>query len=120
MAVLHPDNPLKDKTVHVRANGRERHMTTGQRAMAIAMLSPEPEKGGRGKKGAISGKFSGVAHQRLSDARAVLAYSPELAEAVMRHGKKAPINGQLCGSPQMDFKECRSERHKWRSWNRRP
>ncbi len=56
--------------------------------MAIAMLSPKPEdacergkKGGRGKKAAGTGELSGVAHQRVSDARAVLAYSPEPAEA---------------------------------------
>jgi ParB-like nuclease domain len=32
------------------ANVHRRHMTKGQRAMAVAMISPEPEKGGRGKK----------------------------------------------------------------------
>ncbi|HXV29193.1 MAG TPA: hypothetical protein VD840_02580 [Sinorhizobium sp.] len=29
-----------------------RHMSKGQRAMAVAMLYPEPEEGGRGKKSA--------------------------------------------------------------------
>ena len=43
--------------------------------MAVAMLRPEPEKGGRGKKAADIGEFSGVAHQRVSDARAVLAHT---------------------------------------------
>ena len=66
-------------------------MTKGQRAMAIAMLSPEPEdapergkKGGRGKKASINGQLSSIPRQRIHDARAVLAYSLELAEAVMR------------------------------------
>ena len=52
-------------------------MTKGQRAMAIAMLSPTPEgasergkKGGRGKKAPTSGE---VSSQRIADARAVLA-----------------------------------------------
>ncbi len=50
-----------------------------------AMLHPEPAKAHRGKKGAISGSF--VSHQRIVDVRAVLAYSPEVAEAVMRGEK---------------------------------
>ncbi len=55
--------------------------------MAVAMLRPKPEKGGRGKKGATSGAFSVVPHQRIADARAVLSYSRELAEAVMQAEK---------------------------------
>jgi hypothetical protein len=62
--------------------------------MAVAMIRPEPEstaerggKGGRGKKLSASGQLSAVPRQRLSDARAVLAYSRELAEAVMRGDK---------------------------------
>ncbi len=56
-------------------NIHRRNLTQGQRAMAVAMLRPEPEKGGRGKKGAINGEFSGVSHQRVADARAVLAHT---------------------------------------------
>ena len=56
----------EDPTAYVlSANVHRRNLSTGQRAMAIAMLRPEPEKGGRGKKGATNGGFSGVAHQRL-------------------------------------------------------
>ncbi len=84
-------------------------MTKGQRAMAVAMLSPEPEdasergkKGGRGKKAPTNGEVSGVNSQRLADARTVLAYSPELAEAVMRHGK--PLQAAPRGeSPPLSF-----------------
>jgi hypothetical protein len=39
---------------------------------------PEPEKGGRGNKGKAS-ETGGFSRQRLGDARAVLAFSPELA-----------------------------------------
>ncbi len=49
-----------------------------------------------GKKATINGEVSGVAHQRVSDARAVLTYSRELAEAVMLGGKPlqaAPVEG---------------------------
>ena len=46
--------------------------------MAVAMIRPEPEKGGRGKKlkGTEAVQFSKM---RLSQARAILASSPETA-----------------------------------------
>jgi ParB-like chromosome segregation protein Spo0J len=80
------------------ANIHRRSLTQGQRAMAVAMIRPEPEKGGRGKKGATSGGFSGVAHQRIADARAVLAYSRKLAEAVMSGDK--PLKAALAEARQ--------------------
>ncbi len=40
-------------------------MTQGQRAMAGAMIYPEPAKRGRGNKIAASGEFSGVSMQHL-------------------------------------------------------
>ena len=49
--------------------------------MALAMLYPEPEKGGRGHKGKAT-ETSGFSQQRLREARAVLHHSPELARAV--------------------------------------
>lgn len=52
-------------------------------ARLVTMRHPKPEKGGRGKKLAGNGEFSGVSHQRVADARAVLSYSRELAEVVM-------------------------------------
>ncbi len=71
------------------ANVHRRNLTTGQRAMAVAMLAPEPpeasesgKKGGRGKKGPASGSLS-VSSQRIAEAREVLKYSRELAETVM-------------------------------------
>ena len=63
--------------------------------MAVAMLSPKPEdasergkKGGRGKKAPTNGEVSGINSQRLADARAVLAYSREISEAVLRCGER--------------------------------
>ena len=96
----------EDPTAFVlSANVLRRNLTTGQRAMAVAMLRPEPEtaeergqKGGRGKKASINGQVSGVSRQRLSDARAVLAYSRELAQAVMRAGK--PLQAALAEARQ--------------------
>ncbi len=84
----------EDPTAYVlSANIHRRNLTPGQRAMAVAMLRPEPEKRGRGNKRTINGEFSEISQQRLSDARAVLKHSHELAEAVM-HGEK-PLQAAL-------------------------
>src|SRR4029077_574084 len=51
--------------------------------MALAMLYPEPEKGGHGKKGrlqTVTEKVT-VSQNRIGIARAVLRHSPELADA---------------------------------------
>jgi hypothetical protein len=66
------------------ANINRRHLTKGQRAMAVAKIYPKPEKGGRGKNSSVAKEFSG---ERLSLARAVLRHAPDLAEQV--------INGSL-------------------------
>ena len=60
-------------------------MTIGQRAMQHAMLWPEAEKGGRGKKALTIKGFSGGF---LSQARAVLAYSRPLADALVLEPQK--------------------------------
>ena len=97
----------EDPLVFVDSTELRRNLTAGQRAMAVAMLSPEPEdaevrgrKGGRGKKAAINGEVSSVPHQRLSDARAVLAYSPELAQAVMQDGSPWMLPFLCCATPR--------------------
>lgn len=65
----------------VSANINRRNLTKGQRAMALARLYPEPEKGGRGKTNSLLSKeFSGA---RISQARTVLAWSPQVAAAVL-------------------------------------
>jgi hypothetical protein len=38
------------KPTFLSANINHRHMTAAQRAMAVAMIYPEPGKGGRGKR----------------------------------------------------------------------
>ena len=53
-------------------------MTKGQRA--VAMIYPEPEKGGRGKKSSVTEGFSS---ERLSLARTVLQYAGDLADSVL-------------------------------------
>jgi hypothetical protein len=47
--------------------------------MLIAMLYPDPEKGGRGKNSKLNLEFSGM---RLSQARTVLRYAPDLLDPV--------------------------------------
>lgn len=66
-------------------NLARRHMTVGQRAMALAMIYPDPEKGGRGRKG-VRGEQ--VSHSRLSHARTVLRVaSDDLAPLVLSGSK---------------------------------
>ena len=65
-------------------NVKRRNLSRGQQVMAVAMAYPEPEKGGRGKKSAATNCSPGERFFRshLSEARAVLSYSPKLAKAV--------------------------------------
>lgn len=78
------DNAVKafvaDKCEH-------RNISKGQKAMLLALLYPEPEKGGRGNKGKAS-ETAGFSATRLKQARTVLAFSPELALAVRDGTKK--------------------------------
>jgi ParB-like chromosome segregation protein Spo0J len=66
------------------SNLHRRDLTTGQKAMALAMLYPNPERG-RGKideaqKGAATAHFS---YRRLKEARQILRSVPTLAESVL-------------------------------------
>ena len=65
----------------ISANINRRHMTKGQRAMAVAMIHPEPAKGGRGKKGPI--ESAGFSRDYLLKARTVLKVLPELGKSVL-------------------------------------
>jgi hypothetical protein len=64
-------------------------MTKGQRAMAVAMIYPEPEKGGRGNSSKIEG--FGVANAYVSYARTILKFAPELAPGVLAGSEKLDI-----------------------------
>jgi hypothetical protein len=76
--ILDPNTDWKARIV--AKNATRRHMSQGQRAMALAMIYPEPTKGGRGKKGASD--LHGINHTSLSQARFVLRYQRQLAERV--------------------------------------
>jgi hypothetical protein len=86
----------EDPNAYVRsANLHRRNLTPAQRAMAEAMIRPEPQtKGGRGKTSTDSSGF----RARVREARAILRYSPELAQAVVRGDK--PLHAALAEARQ--------------------
>ena len=63
-----------------------RHMTKGQRAMAVAMIYPDPEKCGRGKKSQAktSAKIGGFSMDIVDKARTVLEHASGVATARSR------------------------------------
>jgi hypothetical protein len=65
----------------VKSTNERRDLTKGQRAMQLAMLYPEVDKGGGGHKGKVT-ETSGFSRQRFGQARQVFSHSRELAEAV--------------------------------------
>src|ERR1700693_2005647 len=94
--VLRCARPLKPATVLfegddprayiIASNISRRHLTKGQQAMAVAMVYPVPEKGGKGKRSRIQEVLDEprkTFQNRLSQARIVFAYSPDLAQAVL-------------------------------------
>ena len=78
------------KTDRLASNISRRHLTKGQQAMAVAMVYPVPEKGGKGKRSRIQEGLDEprkTFQNRLSQARIVFAYSPDLAQAVLAGSK---------------------------------
>ena len=67
--------------VHCVGELERRNLTSGQRAMALAMIYPEPTKLKRA--GSSVAKQQDVSKARLSLARTVLNHSPALAKDVM-------------------------------------
>ena len=68
----------------VSENLHRRHLTKGQRAMALAMIYPEPKRGEHADPSLLS-KLGGssITKGYLSQARTVLREDPELAKAVL-------------------------------------
>lgn len=69
----------RDPVTIVASRGQRRNVSKGQQAIALAMLFPEAEKGGRCKKAL---ETSGFSRQRLGEARLILRVSPEDAIAI--------------------------------------
>lgn len=63
------------------SNIHRRHMTKGQRAMAVAMIYPDPAKLKRGSS--LPSSEQAFSQQYLSQARAVLKHKPEVARDVL-------------------------------------
>ena len=90
-----------------------RHMTKGQRAMAVARIYPNPEKGGRGKK---AYRDNNVSVQRISHARSVLKYAPDQADLVLSGAvslddayRKAQESKNAANSVEQRFARLKSE-----------
>ena len=69
------------------ANIARRQMTKGALAMVVAKAYPEPASGGRGKNSPVTGRFPMIGQQRLSEARTVVQWAPELVDAVIEGGR---------------------------------
>ncbi len=81
----------EDPTAFVlSANIHRRHMTKGQRAMAVAMVT-QPAKGGRGKTVPV---LEGFSKQRISEARTVLQHAPDLADGTPEAVTAVEIGGK--------------------------
>lgn len=73
----------------VSANLARRNLSKGQQAMALAMIYPEPEKGGRGRvKERVEESSTFFSTKLLQQARLILRSSSDLAQDVL-HGRKA-------------------------------
>jgi len=66
----------------ISANVHRRHMTAGQRAMAVAMIRPDPERGGAKDRGSIATQL-GLTSEYVRQARTVLREAPALAQLVL-------------------------------------
>lgn len=77
----------------ISSNIARRHMTKGQRAMAVAMIYPDADKGGRGKKSPAqtSAKSGGFSMDMIDRARTVFPHT-DLAAAVMRVKDPMPLS----------------------------
>lgn len=75
------DRDPKEFILSVNVN--RRHMNSGQRHMAVAMIYPDPEKRGRGNKSEKDFAAKSFSSSMLSRARIVLADSRAVAEQVL-------------------------------------
>lgn len=82
-------NGADPATYIISSNIARRHMTKSQQAMAVAMIYPEPGEKGRGKKdeGRKWAENDHFAVTLLKQARLVLKWASELADAILRSAK---------------------------------
>ena len=84
------------------ANVHRRHMTKGQRAMAVAMIYPAPVKLKRG--GSSVTEHHGISKGKLSQARTVLKYSidGDLADGVLSGALKLDATYETARARKME------------------
>jgi hypothetical protein len=114
-------NPEARSAAVMAAALPSRNVTAGQRAMAYARIYPELGTGGRGNKLPKFGEFPGVISQRVSDARLILQWTPDLADAVLNGvllalfvlrslalvlGLRARDGGSGCGAGEATCRIC--------------
>lgn len=88
---------------------RRQHLSSGQRAMALAKIAPEPDgKGGRGKSSKILEVHEGNERAAMQQAvrKVVLAVTPAVADRVLAGTRKAillPVQTtQICRLRRFD------------------
>lgn len=79
-------NGIDAEAYIVSQNLARRHMTPGQRAMVVAMMYPDADGQGRGKKGVAATHFPMVSKSSLQHARKVLRIAGDLAPQVLSGG----------------------------------
>jgi hypothetical protein len=84
-------------------NVQRRNLTKSQTAMAVAYAYPDAEKGGRGRKASQNEGFESVSAGYLSQARLVLAKTPDAAAMVLA-GRRA-LNDAYADAVQIKGRE---------------
>jgi hypothetical protein len=90
------------------ANIHRRHMTRAQRAMALAMIAPEPEKGAPGKRSKILERYDGddrkAMQEAIRKARLVLKVKPARDGSALRDaGARSRPQGSR---PRCSLRKC--------------
>jgi hypothetical protein len=105
-----------DPRAYIIANNvSRRHLTRGQQAMAVAVVYPVPEKGGKGKRSRIQEGLDEprkTFQNRLSQARIVFAYSPDLARAVLAGSKSLDAAYEEARKAELDIQVASNVRRK--------
>lgn len=97
-------NDHEARALILSANITRRHLDKGQQAIAVAILYPDPDKGGRGNKGKAS-ETDGFSATRLKQARTILRDRNQQFEDAKNNGGGAPIDnvaGIMNGSVKFD------------------